>query len=120
MFHQQRGTRGGAVVVLGDEALAVQVDDDFPWLPVLRDQPARRALARRVGCAERMIEHAAEIRQEFLVMHDAAPGAATEFQPASGGVMIGTGPQRCAPVQPGEEVRAGPLSAGSPYDLAAA
>src|SRR3546814_7691975 len=82
MFHQQRGTRGGAVVVLGEEALAVQVDDDFPWLPVLRDQPARRAIARRVGCAERMIEHAAEIRQEFLVMHDAAPGAETEFQPA--------------------------------------
>src|SRR3546814_5762661 len=67
-----------------------------------------------------MIEHAAEIRQEFLVMHDAAPGAETEFQPASGGVMIGTGPQRCAPVEPGEEVRIGTIAARRKDDIAAA
>src|SRR3546814_11185506 len=67
-----------------------------------------------------MIEHAAEIRQEFLVMHDAAPGAETEFQPASGGVMIGTGPQRCAPVEPGEEVRIGTIAARRKADIAAA
>src|SRR3546814_1407581 len=67
-----------------------------------------------------MIEHAAEIRQEFLVMHDAAPGAETEFQPASGGVMIGTGPQRCAPVEPGEGVRIGTIAARRKDDIAAA
>src|SRR3546814_16836247 len=66
-----------------------------------------------------MIEHAAEIRQEFLVMHDAAPGAETEFQPASGGVMIGTGPQRCEPLEPGEEVRIGTIAARRNDDMTA-
>src|SRR3546814_17714576 len=81
-------------------------------------RPARDSAARRV---RRAYDRARpEIRQEFLVMHDAAPGAETEFQPASGGVMIGTGPPRCAPVEPGAEVRIGTIAARRKDDSAAA